>query len=80
LVIETPKETNMKAALFAAGLTLVLAGPVQASWAENARMRSPVYTGTNRSLAHAQHAGRRHRHVVRHSVKRGPSTVGMTYR
>jgi hypothetical protein len=46
----------MNAILFATGLALLaLAGPAHASWAENANMRNPIYTGTDRSLAQAQH-------------------------
>jgi hypothetical protein len=45
----------MKPVLLAIGLALLLAGPAQASWAENANMRNPVFTGTDRSLAEAQH-------------------------
>ena len=66
----------MKTALFAAGLALLMAGPAYASWAENAQMRNPVYTGTNASLAAAQHRRYYHRHVV---VRRGSETVGQTY-
>ena len=44
----------MKAAVFATGLALLtLAGPAYASWAENANMRYPVYTGTDQALARA---------------------------
>jgi hypothetical protein len=46
----------MKVALFATGLALLsLASPAYASWAESPNMRNPVYTGTDRSLARAQH-------------------------
>ena len=68
----------MKTTLFAAGLALLMAGPACASWAENAQMRNPVYTGTNRSLAAAQRRG--YHHHYRHVVRRGSETVGQTYR
>jgi hypothetical protein len=46
----------MKAALFATGLALLaFANPAYASWAESPNMRYPVYTGTDRALARAQH-------------------------
>jgi hypothetical protein len=48
----------MKVALIAAGFALLTLGtPANASWAENANMAYPVFTGTNASLARAQ-AGR----------------------
>ena len=57
----------MKVAVFALGLALLsLASPAYASWAENANMREPVYTGTAASLAQASHA----RAYPRHSVRR----------
>jgi hypothetical protein len=59
----------MKAALFATGFALLsLASPAYASWAENANMRYPVYTGTDRALARAHYGldrttmGRLHRY------------------
>jgi hypothetical protein len=56
----------MKTTLFAAGFAvLLLAGPAQASWAENAHMRNPVYTGTNAALAQAQHSRYHRRYAVR---------------
>jgi hypothetical protein len=56
----------MKTALLVAGLAAsLLSGPAQASWAENANMRNPVFTGTDRSLAQAQHQWVHRRHVVR---------------
>lgn len=61
----------MKVALIAAGLALfTLATPADASWAENANSRNPVFTGTNASLARAQgvrraHYGRYHREQYR---------------
>ena len=56
----------MKAAAFATGLALLtLAGPACASWAENANMRNPVYTGTDRALAQAQADARRYGYYPR---------------
>ncbi|MEA3025842.1 MAG: hypothetical protein QOF91_1127 [Alphaproteobacteria bacterium] len=49
----------MKAAVFATGLApLSLANPAYASWAENANMGYPVYTGTNAALARASYGAR----------------------
>jgi hypothetical protein len=51
-----PKEADMKVVLLMAGLALwSFASPACASWAENANMRHPVFTGTDRSLARARH-------------------------
>src|SRR5439155_3048964 len=48
------RKPNMKALIFATGIALLaLANPAYASWAENANMRYPVYTGTDRALARA---------------------------
>ena len=58
----------MKTALLAAGLAaLLLSGPAHASWAENANMRNPVFTGTDRSLAQAQHV--RYGHLRRGHIR-----------
>jgi hypothetical protein len=62
----------MKVALIAAGFALLTLGiPANASWAENANMAYPVYTGTNAALARAQ-AGRYgyHRYPHSYSVRR----------
>ena len=56
----------MKAAVFATGLALLtLASPANASWAENANMRYPVYTGTDQALARARADARGYRHFPR---------------
>ena len=56
----------MKAALLAAALATLVGTQAQASWAENANMQNPVYTGTARSLARAQAENHyRYRHYVR---------------
>ena len=64
----------MNKVLFAAGLALLSwASPAYASWAESPNMRYPVYTGTDRAFARAQHGldrstmGYVHRY---HSVRR----------
>jgi hypothetical protein len=75
------KEAHVKAAVFVVGLSLLMAGPAAgpalASWAENAQMRNPVYTGTNASLAAAQHA--RYRHYRRHFARTTGGSTGQTY-
>jgi hypothetical protein len=68
----------MKVAVIAMGLALLsLASPAQASWAENANMAYPVFTGTNAALARANrgayyaYAPRRvHRHAWRKHYRR----------
>ena len=56
----------MKAAVFATGLALLtLAGPAYASWAENANMRYPVYTGTDQALGRARADARRYGYYPR---------------
>lgn len=67
---QTHKETHVKSTLLAVGFALLLAGPAQASWAENANMRNPVFTGTDRSLAQAQHQRVYRGHVRPHRIHR----------
>ena len=58
----------MKSVIIAAGLALLtLAGPANASWAENANMRQPVYTGTDQSLARAQYGARHYSRRIHRS-------------